>query len=277
LETSATKKGLKPLRFQPFFVMIDGMEKWIGVVGGVGPFAGIDLLGKIASQTMAGRDQEHLTVLNWSQPGTIVDRTEFLLGEVTENPAFSLASQVRQLAHMGAGVVGIPCNTAHAPRIFRQIRAELAGADCNVLLLHMIEEVGRFLQENLPNVSRVGVLGTTGTYRAGVYSAILEPLGFTAVLPPIALQNEKIHPAIYDPIYGIKACGNVTVQARTNLLLGIEQLKQAGAEAIILGCTELSLALSELGAAGPPLIDPTLILARALIREANPAKLKQWK
>jgi aspartate racemase len=145
---------------------------------------------------------------------------------------------------------------------------------CDVLLLHVIEEVGRFLQSNPPHVKQIGVLSTTGTYRAGVYAAVLEPLGFTAVLPPITLQTEKIHPAIYDPVYGLKACGVVTRQAQENLLLGIATLKGAGAKAIILGCTELPLAYNELAAAGLPLIDPTLILARALIREANPAKLK---
>jgi len=250
------------------------MEKWIGVVGGVGPFAGIDLLGKIAAQTAVTRDQDHLTVLNWSQPTTIVDRTEYLLGQVDENPAGALAAQVQQLARMGAGVVGIPCNTAHAPRIFNQIRAELAVANCSVKLLHMIEEVGRFLQTHLPGVTKIGVLSTTGTYRAGVYAAVLEPLGFTAVLPPFTLQTEKIHPAIYDPKYGIKACGVVTAQAQENLHAGIDTLKATGAEAIILGCTELPLAFTEPTAAALPLIDPTLILARALIREANPAKLK---
>ncbi|WP_420642225.1 aspartate/glutamate racemase family protein [Candidatus Leptofilum sp.] len=250
-------------------------EKWIGVVGGVGPFAGIDLLGKIAAQTVANQDQDHLTVLNWSQPAKVVDRTEYLLGEVEENPAVALAAQVQQLAKMGAGVVGIPCNTAHAPRIFNQIRAELAAANCDVTLLHMIEEVGRFLQTHLPEVTQVGVLSTTGTYRAGVYVDVLGELGFTAVLPPLTLQTEKIHPAIYDPEYGIKACGVATAEAKANLQEGIVTLKTAGAEAIILGCTELPLAFTKPTAAGLPLIDPTLILARALIREANPTKSKE--
>lgn len=250
------------------------VEKWVGVVGGVGPFAGIDLLGKIASQTLAGQDQAHLTVLNWSQPGSIVDRTEFLLGHVPENPAYALATQVKQLAIMGAGVVGIPCNTAHAPAIFETIRVEVEQAGCTITLLNMIEEVGRFLREQLPTINRIGVLSTTGTYRAGVYPAILEPLGFTAVLPAALLQTDKIHPAIYHPIYGIKACGLVTEQAKQDLCSGIEALKSAGAQAIILGCTELPLAFPEPTASGLPLIDPTLILARALVREANPAKLK---
>jgi len=107
-----------------------------------------------------------------------------------------------------------------------------------------------------------------------VYVDVLEPLGFTAVLPPLTLQTEKIHPAIYDPVYGLKACGLATDQAQENLRLGLDHLKAAGAEAVILGCTELPLAFAETTAVGLPLIDPTLILARALIREANPAKLK---
>ena len=68
----------------------------------------------------------------------------------------------------------------------------------------------------------------------------------------------------------------MTEQARQQLMLGIEALQAAGAEAIILGCTELPLAFTEPMVAGLPLIDPTLILARALIREANPAKLKPF-
>lgn len=76
-------------------------EKWIGVVGGVGPFAGIDLLGKIAAETIANQDQDHLTALNWSQPAKIVDRTEYLLGQVAENPAGALAAQVQQLPKWG--------------------------------------------------------------------------------------------------------------------------------------------------------------------------------
>lgn len=246
----------------------------IGVVAGVGPLAGIDLQQKIVSQTVAGKDQDHLTVLSLSQPGTILDRTEYLLGQVDQNPAYALADQLQTLARMGAQVAGIPCNTAHAPAIWDVMQAELAQAGCRLPVLHMIEEVGRFLQEQYPGVQRVGILSTTGTYRTEIYPQVLAPLGFTVVTPSIAMQESQIHPAIYAPAHGIKTCGYVTERARADLLAGAAALRQAGAQAVILGCTEIPLAIPETHLDELPVIDPTLILARALIRDANPAKLR---
>ena len=251
------------------------MEKTIGIVGGVGPLAGIDLQRKIVAQTAAGKDQDHLTVLSLSQPGTILDRTEYLLGQVDKNPGCALAGQLQALADAGAQVAGIPCNTAHAPAIWDVMQAELAQSDCRIQVLHMIEEVGRFLQEQFPEVRQVGVLSTTGTYRTRIYPQLLAPLGYTAVTPNIAMQETRIHPAVYDPTYGIKACGRVTQRARADLLAGAAVLRQAGAQTLILGCTEMPLALPETHLDGLPLIDATLILARALIREANPARLRR--
>ncbi|HID54714.1 MAG TPA: aspartate/glutamate racemase family protein [Anaerolineae bacterium] len=242
-------------------------KQMIGVVGGVGPFAGVDLLRKIAEQTEAARDQDHLPILSISHPGPIGDRTEYLLGREPVNPAYALAAQLRLLSRMGAAVAGIPCNTAHAPRIFDVIRAETA--DLPVRLLHMIEEVGRFLQTHYPEVERVGILSTVGTYQAEVYPQVLEKVGFTAVTPPFDQLESHIHPAIYDPGYGIKAQTPVTERARADLLVGVAALQEAGAQAVILGCTEIPLAIPESRIGDTIMIDPTLILARALIREAG--------
>jgi aspartate racemase len=248
------------------------MEKTIGIVGGVGPLAGLDLQQKIVSQTIAGRDQDHLTVLSVSRPSTIPDRTDYLLGQVAENPAYALAAQVRLLAQMGAQVIGIPCNTAHAPPIWDVLMAELAS--CPVHLLHMIEEVGRFLREHHPDIERIGILSTTGTYRAEVYPQVLAGLGFTAVTPPTAMQEARIHPAIYHPQHGIKSCGRVTDRARQDLLAGVAALQAQGAQAIVSGCTEIPLAITEKRIDDMVIIDPTLILARALVREVNGGKLR---
>ena len=58
----------------------------IGVLGGVGPYAGLDLMRKIFDQTEASCDQEHLSVIQYSLSEHIIDRTRFLLGETDENP-----------------------------------------------------------------------------------------------------------------------------------------------------------------------------------------------
>jgi aspartate racemase len=264
--------------FQTSNVSVDGSmneEKIIGVVGGVGPFAGIDLLSKIVEQTLASKDQDHLTVISLSQPQQIPDRSEYLLGQIAINPAYAIADQLRRLEQAGAAVAGVPCNTAHAPAIFNVIREELQAAGSRINLLHMMEEVARHVGQYTPGIKRLGVLATTGTYRSRVYSHSLEPLGFKVIMPDEALQVERIHPAIYDPAYGLKARGVVTEKARQALLAGGRYLQKEGAEAIILGCTEIPLAIKEKEIEGMMVIDATLVLARALIREANPAKLKR--
>jgi aspartate racemase len=254
--------------------MNERQEKVVGVVAGAGPFAGIDLLGKIARETRAIEDQDHLTVISISQPNRIPDRTEYLLGKSEVNPALALALQIRKLEKAGANVVGIPCNTAHAAAIFGVVLDELQHHGCKAKVLNMIQEVARYLHSAYPGSARIGLLATTGTYHARTYSRALELKGFEVVLPPPSMQEMLIQPSIYDPEYGIKACGYATKKAKTELRSAVHYLKGARAEALILGCTELPLAFDERRVDGMSLVDPTLILARALIREANPDRLK---
>lgn len=250
--------------------------KTIGIVGGVGPFAGLDLQHKIAQETKAHSDQEHLTVLSISHPAEIPDRTAYLLGQVTQNPAYPITRQLRALESIGAQVAGIPCNSAHAAPIFMVIQAELRAAGSRLTLLHMMDEVARFLVEHYPGVQRVGVLSTTGTNRARVYPAVLEPQGFTVLAPDDEMQTQVIHTAVYDPDYGIKARGYATEKARAALQSGVRALHQLGAEAIILGCTEMPLALTEPCLDGLTLVDATWVLARALVREADRERLRPF-
>lgn len=247
-------------------------EKTIGLIAGVGPFAGADLFNKILEETVAAKDQDHLTVLSLSGPSEILDRTEYLLGKVAENPGHALARQLRRLAQVGAEVIGIPCNTAHSPQIFSLVQAE---ADrCGVQLLHMIGETGRLLREERPFLHTIGILSTTGTYLTRIYPNVLEPLGFAVQVPEREMQEEVVHTAVYHPSYGIKACGIATPQAVANLEQAMVWLQQKGAEAIVLGCTEMPLAIQSSQWRGLHIVDPTRILARGLIREACQAKLK---
>ncbi len=248
----------------------------IGVVAGVGPYAGLDLLKKIADQTAARSDQEHLTVASLSQPATIPDRSAFLLGESLLNPAGPILEQLHQLEHLGATVAGIPCNTAHAAPIMDLIEHGLATSASRLRLLHMINEVGHMIQRHYPSVQTVGVLATIGTTFSRVYPQTLEPLGLRVINAGERLLKDKIQPAIYDTQYGIKACGYATERAREALLFSIDALRSQGAQAIILGCTELPLAFEGSEVGGLPLIDSNKALARALIRAFDPQKLRQF-
>ena len=82
--------------------------------------------------------------------------------------------------------------------------------------------------------------------------------------------------AISNTAYGIKAQSNpVTPEARGALLAEAEKLVEQGADAVILGCTEIPLALTEPDLRGVPLLDATKVLARALIIAFAPERLKK--
>lgn len=256
--------------------VVGSLSPVIGIVGGVGPYAGLDLQRKILEQTIAAADQDHLPVISVSWPGPIPDRTAYLLGHVAENPALAIVEQLRLLANTGATVAGIPCNTAHAPAIFDVIENGVAGFVRPLRLVNMINEMAAHLASHYPAIRTVGVLSTTGTWRARLYPAALEPLGYRVVAPDEELQEMIVHPAIYDSAYGIKATGVVTARARSGLVKVVTTLREMGAEGVIAGCTELALAFPEREYDGLMVIDPTLALARALVRAADPQRLKPW-
>ena len=247
----------------------------IGIVGGVGPYAGTDLLKKIFDNTQAQCDQDHVPATLISVPGRIVDRTAFLVGHIKENPALAIFDVIRKLESIGAYVIGIPCNTAHAPEINDVVEKALLDVQSEVTLLHIAKEVANTITDNHPQINKVGLLCTTGTYKTAMYSKILKSENITVVTLDERRQEDLVHDAIYNFEYGIKVQSKpVTDTARIKLLDAITILKDLGAEAIILGCTELPLAIDNTNAPDSILIDPTNILARALIRETYPEKLK---
>ena len=247
----------------------------IGIVGGVGPYAGLELAKNIFDNTLADTDQAHLDVMMLSMPSSIADRTEFLLGNVLENPGIQIAEVIGRLEKARATVVGIPCNTAHASEIFTVIKQKLRQMNSDIHVLNLIDEAIKSVKEKFPTFTRIGVLSTTGTNRFGIYAGALKNAGLRVCEIDPDLQAEIIHPAIYDPVYGIKARSNpVSSRARQNLISGIRQLKSQEAELVIKGCTEIGLAIPETEVEGIPLIDPSVSLARALIESINPQKLR---
>jgi len=245
----------------------------IGVVGGMGPYAGLDLLQKIFDETDAKTDQEHIPVSMLSIPHTIADRTEFLIGESTENPAIAISKVIHKLYAQGATVIGMPCNTAHADSIFDEI---LNHIPTDIFFVHMIQEVVRHIKNQYSSIQNVGILATTGTMKAKVYYDELIENKLNPVTVSQDEQHTIVEPAIYDKGFGIKAYSNpVSPEARGKLETAVKSLVTEGAEAVILGCTEIPLALPESNYNGIPLIDSTAILARALILNSNPDSLKK--
>ena len=246
----------------------------IGVLGGMGPAAGVDLVRKIIEQTDARTDHEHLPMALLSYPERIIDRSTFLFGETDTNPAYAMAEIARQLEAVGAVVVGIPCNTAHAPAILDVVEAELERTGHTIRVLNMIEETAAFMNEHMPHVGCVGTLSTLAVYELGLHRIPLEEAGFSVVVPDDDVKEEIVNRTIFDTEFGLKAQTNpVTDTARRNLVSAIDHLVEKGADAVVLGCTELPLAPMVEERDDVLLVDPADILARALIREISPGSL----
>ena len=251
-------------------------EPILGVVGGMGPYAGLALVKKVFDHTVAHTDQEHVPVLLFSFPNRIPDRSAYLSGKEKLNPAYPIADILESMERVGVTVAGIPCNTAHVPRIFDVLVSLVDERKIRLKLLHIVRETVRFIQEHFPGVKRVGVLSTLAAYRERLYAQALEEAGYEVVVPDETVQTNIVERAIFDPDYGIKAKSDpVSPIARQGLLSAIEHLREKGAELIVLGCTEIPLAIPEAEIDGVPLVDPMVALGRALLRESYPEKLRE--
>jgi len=224
-------------------------EPVIGILGGMGPEATVDLYREIIRLTPARRDQDHIPVLIYSNP-KIPDRTRAIL-EGGENPLPYLIESARLLQRMGAGILAIPCNTAH------YFLPQLAAA-VQIPVLNMIEETYLALRAGHPDLRAVGLLGATGTVRSGIYHAVFERRGVSILVPDDA-EQARVHAAIAE----IKSGGHSHSTRQTLEAIGANLLCK-GAEAVILGCTEIPLVVDQ-ESAGFACLNPTRILAQAAV------------
>lgn len=225
----------------------------IGILGGMGPQATIDVYQKIINNTPASKDQEHLQVLIWSDP-TIPDRTAAILrGGIDPFP--QLLAGVEKLVTGGAGCIAIPCNTAHyfLPR--------LLAARNDVHYLNMIELTAELLKNSFAAGSVVAITGTSATLSTGLYQLALEKAGFKPLLPNQRLQDE-----VMDVIFGAQGvkAGFVDENNRARYAKVVNALASEGAVCVIAGCTELPLVV-DTSLVQVQVVDPTEVLARAAV------------
>jgi len=245
----------------------------IGIMGGMGPQAGLDMAEKLIAMTRTKSDQDHIPFVLFSLPETVPDRTAFLLGQTTTNPAYAIADQFENMSVMGVSIAVMACNTAHAGPIFDVALEIMRARGVDLTILHLIRETVTHIRENHPEIRRVGILGTQGTYQTRLYDQALEDVGLEVVLPDPDVREHDIHAALYAPSFGIKTCPGVTNEASSRIHSAIRHLQTHGAEAVILGCTELPLAIKEDQIDGMPILDPAKIIIEKLIRETYPDKL----
>lgn len=227
-------------------------EKTVGVIGGMGPEATVDFLRRVVAKTPARDDADHVRILVDNNP-KIPSRIAALIEKTGEDPAPTLIAMAKGLERQGADFLVIPCNTAHW---YRPAIADAVG----IPVLDMIDLAIARLDALSPRPRRVGMLASPAVRLVGLYAERLAAAGFEAVFPDGAGED-----AVFAMIRAIKA-NAVTDTLRARYDDAIGGLAAAGADALLVACTELSLlpapsarpAVDALDA----LVDETVRLAR---------------
>ncbi len=164
-----------------------------------------------------------------------------------------MAEAAQDVEAAGAELLLLCTNTMHRS-------ADAIEAAISIPFLHIAEPLELALEEM--GVETVGLLGTLYTMEQGFYRERLEEAGIEVIVPD-EQDRSDIHRIIYDEL----VLGRIEDSSRETYREIMERLAEEGAQAIILGCTEIGLLVGEDDAAAP-LLDTTVLHARAAVELA---------
>ena len=167
-----------------------------------------------------------------------------------------LIKAAKQVEAAGADYLLICTNTMH--KLAEQVQAAVS-----IPLLHIADAVGENLIQH--NFKKVALLGTQFTMEQDFYKQRLADKFAIDVLIPDAQGRETVHRVIYDEL----CKGIISPESKTEYLTIIDNLTQQGAEAIILGCTEIALLVQQSDTSIPLLDSTALHCAMALENSLN--------
>jgi aspartate racemase len=228
----------------------DGGEKTVGVIGGMGPEATVDFLRRLVARTPARDDVDHLHVLVDNNP-KIPSRIAALIDGTGEDPTPVLCGMAQGLEAQGADFLVMPCNTAHyyLPAIARAVR------------IPMLDMVQLAIGKLSSGPRRIGLLASPAVRLVGLYKARMEQAGLDVIFPD-APHEERI----LRVIKAVKA-GKQGAEEQKDYAAVAQHLRQAGAGALLIACTELSvLTLPDMGC---PVVDTLEVLVEATIDAAR--------
>lgn len=230
----------------------------VGILGGMGPAATADFYDRLIRATPATTDQDHLPVAIWADP-SIPDRVAAIRG-TGPSPVPELRAGAQALVAAGTEVLVVACNTVHP-----FIPAAVEGL--TVEWISMIEATVSAVRDLDPPPARVGLLATSATLEHGMYDRALTAAGMSALAPSPAAQD-RLLTLIKDVKTGVPP-GELAAA-----LAGVlDDLAEAGADAVVVACTEVSVVAeaggTELAATiDLPVIDASEALARATVATA---------
>lgn len=230
-------------------------EKIPGIIGGMGPEATIDLMQRIISNTPAEDDVDHIRCIVDNNP-KIPSRMKDILGEFGENPGPCMAEMGKRLEVYGADFLVIPCNTAH--HYYRDVAKAV-----NIPVVHLIDLVVENVVTNNPDLTHIGVLGSTTIVKTKLYQNLFAKRGVEVVYPDDSVQDD-----LFTIIKDIKR-GKTGKETRKDFSKIGTHLKTKDVHLAILGCTELGIIADDL-----PItyIDAAEVLAKEVVAVAKNKK-----
>lgn len=227
-------------------------EKTVGILGGMGPDATVDLLRRIIRLTPASDDVDHIRCIVDSNP-KVPSRIRALIDGTGEDPAPEMADMAKRLAGWGADFLAIACNTAHYyyPSIQKAVP---------IPVINLMEAVTSHLRENFPGQSRIGMLASPAVKSIRLFSKNFQEAALSEIWP-----DEENMDRILRVIKSVKK-GDVGTDVRNKYKAVGESLKARGAQILLVACTELSF-LDEWH--GLPAVDSADVLAINIVKTAK--------
>ena len=240
----------------------------IGILGGMGTQAGLDFCNKLAMLNRGKIDQEYPLFILYNKsniPGRpesigVQTRTFSALPRKSKNitkynKVFkSLLEGCRSLEKSGCKFIVIPCNTAHY--WFEDLKKKI-----KIPIINMPKEVFLHTRKTCKKKSKIGLLATEGTLKTKIYEKLFKN-EFELIKPLYSLQIKSVNKTIKH----VKM-GNI-ILAEKSIKLAINYLIKKNCKKIILGCTELPIAIFAFKSlknakVSKLYLDPNLILANS--------------
>lgn len=232
--------------------MTEKKEKIVGILGGMGPEATVDLMQRIIRLTPALDDIDHIRCIVDNNP-KVPSRIKAIIEGDGEDPGPCMADMGKRLETWGADFLAIACNTAHY--YYDAVRDAV-----NIPVINLIDLVSNHVKVNFPDHDKVGILASPAVAMTGLYAKRLKKLGIEDVWPDPDYQERLLK-----VIKEIKK-GNTGSTVRDDYGKVCENLLYKGAEIAIIACTELSA----LGGALPiNALDAAEILALEIVQVAK--------
>lgn len=222
----------------------------VGIIGGMGPEATVELMRRVTARTYAEDDADHVHLLVDSNP-KIPSRIAHLLEGTGQDPLPEILRVARNLQSAGAQALAMPCNTAHH-------YAEQIQAAVTIPLLHMVRLTAARIAA-AGSAQRVGLLASTAVLRAGVFAREFAAHGLDCAIPP---RQDTLMALIRD----VKRGETGAAAAERLAEIGAELEEQC--EILLIACSELSLIAAHL-ASKTRTLDSLDVLADAVLEFAG--------